>query len=111
MAELLEKLQLLEEELTDTRRFGSNLDLEILRLEDRGYRQPIVTEVRAVVDTSRLKRGGRNLRLTGVHTNEPHYAYARRQRIESRGVMDDQRSLLSHKRAPRYEDVSRSLDA
>lgn len=78
MQELLGKLQLLEDELTDTRRFGSNLDLEIIRLEDRGYRQPVAKEVKAVVETSRVKRGGRNLRLTGVHTNEPQYAYARR---------------------------------
>jgi hypothetical protein len=63
--EMLEKVRLLEDELTDTRRFGSNLDLEVLRLEDRGYRQGAFSEVRAVVDSVRIRKA-RNLRLTGV---------------------------------------------
>lgn len=44
----------MEEELADSRRFGSNLDLESLRLEDKGFRQPVEHSVRPVVDT-RLK--------------------------------------------------------
>ena len=66
---MLQKLRLLEDELTDTRRFGSNLDLEILRLEDRGFRQP-VHEAKPIVETSRIRKS-KNLRLTGVYTNDP----------------------------------------
>lgn len=73
----------MEEELADSRRFGSNLDLESLRLEDKGFRQPVEHSVRPVVDT-RLK-----IRLQSHRTYaNSHEPTTNIRSIESRGLQE-----------------------